>query len=331
MSGRYLLGSRGRLDFAIEADKYTKETTGFQEFGYTPDEIDVPNENPHTPLPTGGESGPVLNSPDQREHEIPVTSVPTDENPPLQTVLGAVETGEDLDAGYNFWKFTEDRPLPTMTVRHVQEDADLVAYYVGAKSNLDVTASQDEHVNFDYTITAARQEFDPEESAPELSTDLETDLTPYRFEMLGTVEMTDPDNDSLIKEVATITSIDLSWDNGLEANHHGRGDSDDPEEGREAYSVSEETNAERYDWSMDIKVTDTELYERAAQNEAPVNVEIPIGRVVDTGTITDGIIIRGFDCDVTDAPMPNQAEGSLEATIGILPLSSEIEIRREIA
>lgn len=330
MSNRYLLGSRGRIDYSIEDENYTKESDGFEPFGYTPDEIDVPNENPHTPLGTGGHDGPYINSPDEREHEIPVTSIPTDENPPLQTVLGDVTEDEDLDAGYESWTFTEDRPLPTMTVRHVQEDADMVAYYVGCKANLDITASQNEEVNFDYTITAAKQDFDPEESAPEISADLQDELVPYKFNQLGVVTATDPEDDSLIKEVATVTSVDLSWDNGLEANHHGRGESDNPEDGREAYSVSEETNAERYDMSIDIKVRDTDLYERAANNESPVDVEIPFARVVDDGTIQDGVIITLNDCTVTDAPMPYQNEGSLEATIGLLPLSTEIEIRQAL-
>ena len=319
---RYLLGSRGIVEYAIEDEAYEAEDSGFQEFGLTTDEIEPPNENPHTAMPTGGVDGPYINSPDQREHEFDVSSVPTDEFPPLETALGTRASSENLEDGYEEFVFTEERPLPTMTVRHVQEDADLVAYYVGAKSSLGISATQGDPLDFTFNVTAAAHEYDDSESAPSVSSDLQTDESPYRFHMVGDMTLSDPDDESVIKEVSTITGIDLSWDNGLEANHHGNG--------REAYSVSEETNAERYDMSVDVKVTDSELYERAANNESPVDIEIPFTRVENNGIITDGVFIRLHDCTLINAPMPNNPEGTLDATIGVLPLSTEIEIRRPL-
>lgn len=328
-TNRYLLGSRGLVTYGIEGTPYTKATDASTEFGYTNDEVEPPNENPHTPMPTGGVDGPYVNSPDQREHEIDVTTVPTDKAPPLETALGSRTESDVLDPGYEEIIFSEERPLETMTVRHVQTDADMVAYYVGCKSNLDVSFSQGDPVNFDYSITAARQEYDDTEAAPAISSSLPTDVSPYRFHMVGDMTLSNPADSSVIKEVATITAGDLSWDNGLEVNHHGK--NDDTDTCREGYSVSEETNAERYDMSVDVKVTDADLYARAANNESAVDVEIPFTRETDgSGNIIDGMFLRLNDCTVTDAPMPNNPEGTIEATIGLLPLSTEIEIRRPL-
>jgi len=83
--------------------------------------------------------------------------------------------------------------------------------------------------------------------------------------------------------------------------------------------------------SIDTKVTDTELYNRAANNQSAVDVEIPFARATDgTGTITDGVIIKLNDCTVTSSPIPNNPEGSLETTTDLLPLSTEIQIRTPI-
>jgi len=155
-TNRYLLGSAGIIQYAIEQTAYTQETSGFSELGYTSDEIEPPNDNPHTPMPTGGVDGPYVNSPDPREHEIDLTTVPTNELPPLEVALGSSNRdspNEVLDPGYDEYIFTEDRPLPTMTLKHEQEDADMVAYYVGCKANLDISWSLGDPVNFDFSVT----------------------------------------------------------------------------------------------------------------------------------------------------------------------------------
>ena len=65
-ANRYLIGSRGVVLYALETDPYTEETDidDFDEMGYTTEDFEPPNENPHTPLPTGGVDGPYINSPD---------------------------------------------------------------------------------------------------------------------------------------------------------------------------------------------------------------------------------------------------------------------------
>jgi hypothetical protein len=318
MSGRYLLGSRGRVDAAIEQTAYTAESSGWNELGITQDEIEPPNPNPHTPMPTGGHDGPYLNSPDPKEYELDATVVPTDENIPLETAIGSVTQSAETD--YDKWVYSESRPLTTATLRHVQEDADLVAYYVGSKANLSVSASSGDPLQFDMSFTSAKMDYDDSESAPSLSSSVPTDVSPYRFHHLGTAKLNDPSDDSLIQEIFTVQSIDLSWDNGLEANHHG--------DGRDAYSVSEETNAERYDMSIEVKVEDSDLYDRVANNEKAVDIEIPFSRAETGGTLTDAIIIRLNDCTLVDAPLPSNPEGTIDSEITVLPLSTEIEIRR---
>lgn len=326
-TNRYLLGSRGICTYGVEGTPYTVASDPTTEFGFITDEVEPPNPNPHTAMPTAGHDGPYVNSPDQKEYEFDVTVIPTNEQVPVETALGSRTMTENLEDGYEAYTFTEERPLETMTVRHVQEDADMVARYVGSKSNLSISASQDEPVEFDFSVTSAKMEYDDTEAAPSVSASLPQDQSPYRFHMLGSVTLSNPSDDSLIKEVATITDVDFNWDNGLEVNHHGQADAGDSEEGRDAYSVSEETNAERYDMSMDIKVEDKELYTRAANNDAAVDIEVPFTRQSASGVITDGIIIRMSDCTITDAPIPNNPEGSIDGSVKFMPLSTELEIR----
>jgi len=328
-ANRYLLGSRGVLLYAIESSPYTEETdiAAFDELGYTTEDFEPPNENPHTPLPTGGVDGPYINSPDPREHAFDPTVVPVDDRVPLELAFGSRTEDNNTTDGYAYSRFTVDRPLPTATLLHRQEDADLQVPYIGAKASVSFSWSQGDPLNVDFSFTAARQG-DPV-PVDTYDTALPKGLQPFRSEMQGVVTV--EDTNGLVKEIATVTGGELGIDNGLEVNHHGRDDTDNPS-GREGYSVSEETNAERFtEQTLEIKVTDTTLYERAATNDLPINYEVPFVRQSSGGVITDGLIITGEDTPVVDFPMPYQAEGSLETTMTLQPTNFEVEIREPLA
>jgi hypothetical protein len=329
----YLLGSSGTLLYSIETTSYTEETdiADFDELGYTTDDFDPSNENPHTPLPTGGVDGPYINSPDPREHSFDPTIVPVDDRVPLELAFGAVEEDNNTTVGYAYSKYTVDRPLPTATLLHRQEDADLQVPYIGAKASVTFSWSQGDPLNCDFSFTAAKQGTPTTVDA--YTTGLPEDTQPFRSEMQGVVTI--DDGNGFSREIATVTGGEVGIDNGLEVNHHGQpsGSEGDVEAGREAYSVSEETNAERFtEHTLEVKPTDDVLYRRAAENDVPINYEIPFIRGYnDTeGAIDDGLIIRGFDTPVVDFPMPYQAEGSLETTMTLQPTSFEVEIREPV-
>lgn len=318
---RYLLASSGVVTFGIETSAYEQASGAATEFGVTSEDIDPPNENPQTAMPTGGHGRqPYVNSPDPREHEIDVPAVVHNPDIPLECAIGERTTSGGTD-DYGSHTFVESDRLETATLRHIQQDADLVAYYVGCKASLDVSWSMGDPLEMSLSWTAARHEFDPGESAPSFTPALDRSKSPYRSHMQGTVTLTSPDDDSNIKEIATVSGGDLSWDNGLEVQHHG--------DGREGYAVAETTAADKYDMSLTWNITDTDLYEQAANDGALVDIEIPFDRGMssDGSTITDGIIITLEGCTVTDAPMHNPAEGILEGDVAVAPRNTTIEIR----
>lgn len=321
---RYGLGGQGALTYAIEDDPYDKEDSPDTEFGITNEDIEPWNENPQTPMAHGGGGRqPYVQSPDAKEPEFDVPSVLHSPDAPLEIAIG--ERSETAETGYTTHVFTEADRLPTATIRHIQMDLDLVAYYVGSKADLTIEWSQGDPVSITLAVTAAEHDFDPEESAPSFEPTLPTDVSPFRAHMQGNLTVEDSGDSSLITEVATVTGGSWGIDNGLEHQHHG-GDGSGPE--RNAYSVAETTAADKYDISVDLNVTDTDLYQEVANEDRLVDVEIPFVRQSDAGTIIDGMILRGFECKLINAPMPRPAEGVIEGQVGIQPQGGvEIEIR----
>ena len=261
-----------------------------------------------------------LNSPDEKDYQFDVSTVVHDEHAPFEIVLGSRTETDEGD--YTQVLFEEASRLPTSTWRHFQSDLDFLAYYIGCKASVDIEWGEGDPLQAAFSLTAAQLGYDPEASPDSYSSDLNTSVSPYRAHMAGDLSLSEPDGGGIVKEIATVSGGSFSWDNGLEPQHHGG----DP--GREAYAVAETTGAEgRYDWTVTANITDTELYQRAYENQEPVDVEQPFVRQESNGTITDGVIIRGKRCKITDAPMPSPSEGVLETDIALLPEETEIEIR----
>jgi hypothetical protein len=288
--------------------------------------VELPNPNEVTPMSTGGtRRGPHVNAPDATEYSFEVPFVPVDANAPFEVALGSrTTTTEDPDGTtgsgdeYDKHLFTEADRLPTMTVEHAQSDMEFTEWFVGSKAGLQLEASQGESLSATMSVTAATQEYDDAVSS---TTDISvpSSKTPYRFWMAGDVTLSDPADGSAVETLATVKGMDLSWDNGLEAQHHGRG--------REAHAVAETTAAEKYDMSLTVDVTDTGLYKRAADGDAPVDVEIPFYREGNGPDARDALFVRLQEATITSAPIPNPSEGVVEAEIGLAPRATEIEIR----
>ncbi|AXR81493.1 phage tail tube protein [Natrarchaeobaculum sulfurireducens] len=303
---RYAQAAKGYESYGIESDSYEKSDDLGNHFGLVMDEVDYPNPNPQTPMTTGGQGrGPYVNSPDpiEREFDIPVTVI--DENVPFELAFGARDEGDGVVT------FTEEDVLPTATIEHVQEDLDLVEWFIGCKASLDISASEGEPLEASFSFTAADHDY--AEDAGEAA-DLDVpEQDPFRFNMIGEITLSDG-----VDSIATPNSVDLSWDNGNEVQHHGQG--------RDGYAVAETTAAEKYDMSMSMNVTDLDLYKRAAEDDEPVDIEIVFDRDYEWDSLSDAVVIKLNDCTFTDAPIPNADEGVVEADVEFLPTSTEIEI-----
>lgn len=321
---RYAQASEGYESYGIEGTAYTKSSSLGEHFGLIRDDVDYPNPNPHTAMTTGGQGrSPYVQSADPIDREFDMTVNVIDENAPIECALGSrSETTETVDTtDINVATFTEADVLPTATIEHVQEDIELVEWFIGCKASLTISASSDEPVTFDFSWTAADYEF--EETLGNESSPSPPEIDPYRFNMIGDITLNDPSDGSTVTTIATPNSVEFGWDNGNETRHHGKG--------REAYAVAETTAEEKYDMTMTVDVEDTELFARAAENKAPVDIEVVFDRNYDypsdLSTLEDAIVVRLNDAVITDAPVPNASEGVVEADIAVQPTSTEIEIR----
>lgn len=316
---RYAPAAEAQASYAIEDEPYDREEPAEEYFGLVREDIDFPNPNPHTPMATGGERrGPHVNSPDPKDYEFDLPCQPVDASVPLEIALGERTTTEEVD--YEKHLFTEATVLPTATILHWQDEL-LEAAYVGCKAGLNIESSQGDPLTVTFNVMAASLDADTDDpgSAPALDV---PQVTPYRFWMIGDMVLSDPDDGSSIKEVATINSVDAGWDHGLTANHHGNG--------REAYSISEDTSEEIYDITAGVTITDMDLYERAYSNEDPVDVEIPFHKDPSADPSDEAFILRFNNANIVQADSPAPGEGKVESDIGLLPTSTEIEIREPL-
>ena len=322
---RYGLGSTGALTFAIEDEPYDQEDDPDTEFGITSEDIEPWNENPHTGMPHGGHGRtPYVQSPDPKEPEFDVPSVLHSPDIPLEIAIGDRETTDE--GNYTAHVFTEADRLDTATIRHIQPDIGLVAYYVGCKADPTIEWSQGDPVEISLAVTAAEHVHDPDEPVPSFDPTLPTDVSPFRAHMQGNLTVEDQDS-SLVTEVATVTGGSWGIGNGLEHQHHG-GDGEGAN--RSAYSVAETTAADKYDLSLDLNVTDTDLYEECVQNDRLLDAEIPFVRQYDdsAGEIVDGLILRASETPIIEQTVERPSEGVVEGTVGLQPQGGvEIEIR----
>lgn len=337
---RYLQASEGVLAYAIEATAYTAETTVDQYFGLIREDVEPNNDNPITPMATSGERrGPHVNSPDPKEYSFDLPCQPIDEKTPYEVALGTRTTTATVDpdstasSGDEYQKdvITEANRLPTMTVGHWQSDGTnpvLEAKYAGTKASLNMSASQGEPLSVTFSLMSASLNSTTASSgtpgaAPSLGI---PQVSPYRFWMLGDVDIDLSSDGSNVKTLGSVHSFDLGWDNGLESNNHGNG--------REAYSISEGTAEEKYDMTLGVTIEDMDLYERAYNDDAPVDIELLLQKdPSETATrsdLRDAMYIRLNGCTVISGPSPVPGEGKIEADIGIRPRNTEIEIHTPV-
>jgi hypothetical protein len=323
---RYAQASNGQVSYGSESTAYSKASDTNTYFGLVNDDVEIANPNEVTPMAGGPRRGPHVNSPDAKTYEFEIPFLVLDSNAPFEYALGdRTTTSKDPDGTsgsgdeYDEHLITEADRLPTMTVEHQQSDIDLKEWFVGSKANLQLEAEQGEALSATMNVVGAKHEYDDSASS-DTALNIPSNRSPFRFWMAGDVSLSNPSDGSTVDTVATVTGLDLSWDNGLEAQHHG--------DGREAYAVAETTAAEKYDMSVTANVEDASLYKRAADAKAPVDVEIPFYRDPGAADITDALYIRLNECTVTSAPIPDASEGTIEAEIGLAPRETEIEIRQ---
>jgi hypothetical protein len=320
-SNRYALGGLGGIQYGIEGTAYSQASDATTDPGITNEDIDLPNPNEHDAMPHGGDGRNVfVNSPNEKDYEFDVPTTVHNEDAPFELALGSrtestVDQDSDGTDDYTQYLFEETDRLPTATWRHFQDGLDFVAYYIGCKANLDIEWDEGDPLQATFGMQAAQLAYDDLESPSTYSTTLDDTVSPYRAHMMGDVTLGGT-------VFATVNGGSWSWDNGLEPQHHG-GDA-----GREAYSIAETTAAEgRYDMSINLNITDTALYEKAVENQAPIDVEVPFVRQEDGDIYTDAVILRALNAEITDAPITSPAEGVIAEDVQIQPTSTEIEIR----
>ena len=139
-------------------------------------------------------------------------------------------------------------------------------------------------------------------------------LQPYRFWMIGALATLDG------SPLASITSIDLKWSNGLEAQGSNGA--------RGAYDVSEGEGAGKYDMKIGFLPVDNTKFAAAWGDGALVDIVIPFVRAgASLAAATDAVIITLDDCVIMDAPLPLGNKGSIESELSVGPLNTSIEIR----
>ena len=308
---RKLQASKGMVAWGAETSPYTKAAKAETPFGLVTSAIDWPVANPKTPKGTAGHRrGPFLYSADEYDLTFSIPFEVLDADVPFQCALGKSEavTG----TGYTGKKFSELDTLPTVTVQHWQEDAAFIESFIGCKADLSLSAKRGEALIATMDFVAASREVDTSASSfPAVTVPA---LQPYRFWMLGGRATVGG------APLASVTSIDAKWSNGLSAMG---GDG-----ARGAYVISEDEVEGKYDMQIGFLPTDASQFAAAWADGDPVDIVIPFIRAGSTVVnATDAVIITLDDCVIMDAPIPLGDKGSLESTLTVGPRDTSIEIR----
>lgn len=308
---RRLQASKGMVAWGAEATPYTKAAEVKTPFGLITSAIDWPVANPKTPKGTAGHRrGPFLYSADEYDLAFSISFEVLNADVPFQAALGKAEavTG----TGYTGKKFTELDTLPTVTVQHWQSDTTLLESFIGCKADLSLSAKRGEALIATMDFVAASREVSTNTSS--FPTVTVPSLQPYRFWMLGGRATVGG------APLASVTSIDAKWSNGLSAMG---GDG-----ARGAYVISEDEAEGKYDMQIGFLPTDASQFAAAWADGNPVDIVIPFIRAGSSVVkATDAVIITLEECTIMDAPLPLGDKGSLESTLVVGPRDTSIEIR----
>lgn len=308
---RRLQASKGMVAWGAETAPYTKAAKAETPFGLVTSAIDWPVANPKTPKGTAGHRrGPFLYSADEYDLAFSISFEVLNADVPFQAALGKVEAVSGT--GYTGKKFTELDTLPTVTVQHWQEDAAFVEAFIGCKADLSLSAKRGEALVATMDFVAASREVETSVSSfPAVTVPA---LQPYRFWMLGGRATVGGD------PLASVTSIDAKWANGLSAMGS--------DGARGAYVISEDEVEGKYDMQIGFLPTDASLFAAAWADGDPVDIVIPFIRAGSSVVnATDAVIITLKECTIMDAPIPLGDKGSLESTLVVGPRDTSIEIR----
>lgn len=308
---RRLQASKGMVAWGEETVPYTKAAKAETPFGLVTSAIDWPVANPKTPKGTAGHRrGPFLYSADEYDLAFSISFEVLNADVPFQAALGKAEAVSGT--GYTGKKFTELDTLPTVTVQHWQEDAAFVEAFIGCKADLSLSAKRGEALVATMDFVAASREVDT--AASEFPAVTVPALQPYRFWMLGGRATVDG------SPLASVTSIDAKWANGLSAMGS--------DGARGAYVISEDEVEGKYDMQIGFLPTDASQFAAAWADGDPVDIVIPFIRAGSSVVnATDAVIITLKECTIMDAPIPLGDKGSLESTLVVGPRDTSIEIR----
>ncbi len=310
---RNAIADEGEVSYGIEGTPYSEASDLSKYFGYVQDEVDFPGgHNPHVAMNSAGTSRkPHHNASDNKEYEFDIPVIPYNENIPLEVALGSKTqtdiTNDSSDIVGQKYTFEETNTLPTMTVAHAQQDLGVLEKYIGAKASLSVEAAIGDPLTMTLECMAQSHTY-TESPGSYPATEVPSTKDPYRFHMRQGVMY---DETPLL----SFAGFSFTLDNGLEAQHHG-------DNAREPYSIVESTSTDKYDLTLTSKILDLDLFKKAADDSAEINVTIPFVRGKSSdGTINDSIEFVFSNCTIASHNLPLQNEGALETDIELMPTS----------
>lgn len=218
--------------------------------------------------------------------------------------------------------FDDEDKLSTMTIYGANKALGMTQTYAGCKSSLSLSCSSGEALATSFDIIGAHHVLATGVSAFETPSSSMPSQQPYRFWMVSDAEL-DNTGGGTFKDLVAIKGVDFSWDNGL-GIEHTRGHVRDGSWSREGYAVTESSNAERYDMSVDFVVDDTDEFQEAYNDDTLYDFYIKFQR--SQGDDTETLEIWLYSCKIGSLPHSMPSSGKLEGTMALMPLDTRFRI-----
>lgn len=329
----YALGSNSYFLWGEETTPFTVAPSIGKNFGLIADDVSPPNPNKKTPLPTiGSRRAPHTWADDPKELAFDIPFHVQHADAPFHVALGQKVVTSIPDSGggapggdqYTKTLFTEASILPTITVEHGSVDLNILQQFIGVKASLGLTTQKGESLKANLGLTPTKETHNatnPTFQTPSLPTN-----EPFRFSHIQYAKLfaggTVGGARTLVKDLTTVDSFDFNWNPSLEQVFHGGS-------GREGHITVEGDPAGLYDMKIGITDADSDVFTRAADDSALVDLEVALARKVaaTTNVLQDALIVRLINCTILDAPVPAPSAGRIKSDVPLGPLNTQIEIR----
>jgi len=218
--------------------------------------------------------------------------------------------------------FDDENILGTATLYRGQKDLGIEQIYAGCKASLNISSSVGNPIKAVFDFLGTHYDFNTAVVGFQEPSTALSSLEPYRQSMISDSQI-NAAGGGVVKDLVAIQGFDFKWDNGLKIEH-SRGHVRDAAWGREGYVIVEEANADRYDMSLEVIITDTTELEEAYNNDTLFDIYIKAERTPADDTET--IEIWLYSVKFASVPVPMPASGALKATLKVHPLDTRIRM-----